>query len=278
MSILHLGRRNDSADLAGTVSEIASVSGAQSGRVITAVRTGRGTLRLISWQVRGSSPISRLGDSGNQAGEASNIDIARGNRVVTALRNGSGNLLLISWDVTAAGTITRRGDTDEPDYPALATLGPEAVPHLKALVRSDDPGIAAKAAYLASLIESDESMEVIEAASASPHETVRVAAAAGMRNLTSVQAGPTIERLLDDKDAGVRKLALQAVAALGISTLDPKVKKMAAGDPEKGIRQLAKQGLQRNSEVQDAGPTAARLVETKPAKRAAHRRSKRREK
>jgi hypothetical protein len=111
MSILHLGRRNDSADLAGAVSEIASVSGAQSGRVITAVRTGQGTLRLISWQVSGSGPISRLADSGDQAGTASNIDIARGNRVVTALRNGSGSLMLISWDVNATGTITRRADS-----------------------------------------------------------------------------------------------------------------------------------------------------------------------
>ena len=111
MSILHLGRRNDSADLAGAVSAIASASGRQSGRVITAVRTGEGTLRLISWQVSGSGPISRLADSGDQAGVASNIDIARGNRVVTACRTGSGNLMLISWDVNAAGTITRRADS-----------------------------------------------------------------------------------------------------------------------------------------------------------------------
>jgi len=111
MSILHLGRRNDSTDLAGVVSEIASVSGAQSGRVITAVRTSQGTLRLISWQVSGSAPIARRADSGNQAGAASSIDIARGSRVVTALRTGSGNLMLISWDVSAAGAITRKADS-----------------------------------------------------------------------------------------------------------------------------------------------------------------------
>jgi hypothetical protein len=111
MGILDLGRRNDSADLAGAVSEIASVNGRQSGRVITAVRTGQGTLRLISWQVSGTGPIARLADSGNQAGAASSIDIATGNRVVTALRNGSGNLMLISWDVSATGAITRRADS-----------------------------------------------------------------------------------------------------------------------------------------------------------------------
>ncbi len=110
MSILDLGRRNDSGDQAGVVVEIASVSGASSGQVITAVRTAQGNLRLISWQVSGSGAISRLGDSGDQAGTASYIDIARGNRVVTACRNGSGNLMLISWDIDATGTITRKKD------------------------------------------------------------------------------------------------------------------------------------------------------------------------
>lgn len=111
MSILFLGRRNDSSDLAGAVSEIASVTGAQIGKIITAVRTAQGTLKLIAWQINTSNPIGRLGDSGDQAGAASHIDIARGTRVVTALRNGSGNLMLISWDVTVTGTITRRGDS-----------------------------------------------------------------------------------------------------------------------------------------------------------------------
>jgi hypothetical protein len=111
MSILHLGRRNDSADLAGTVSEIASVRGSQSGRIITAVRTASGTLKLISWQASANGPISRLADSGGQAGEATNIDVARGSRVVTACRAGNGDLKLISWDVASTGTITRRGDS-----------------------------------------------------------------------------------------------------------------------------------------------------------------------
>jgi hypothetical protein len=111
MSILFLGRRTDSGDLAGTVSEIASVTDAQPGRVITAVRTSQGTLKLITWQVSPNGPITRLADTGDQAGTASNIDITRGSRVVTAFRNGSGNLMLISWDVAASGTITRRGDS-----------------------------------------------------------------------------------------------------------------------------------------------------------------------
>jgi HEAT repeat protein len=143
--------------------------------------------------------------------------------------------------------VLARLDTDEPDYSALATLGPEAVPHLKELVKSDNPGIAAKAAYLATLIDCEDSPSVLEAASASPHEAVRVAAAAGMRNMAPAQAGPWVERLLDDPDSGVRKQALHAVSYLGIADLEPKVQALAEGDPEEGLRELAQRGLQKIS-------------------------------
>ncbi len=113
MSMLHVGRRHDSGDLAGVVSEIASANGAQAGRIITAVRTSQGKLRLISWQVSGSGPITRLADSGSQAGSASSIDIARGRRFVVACRTASGNLKLISWDIDGTGTITRTGDSGD---------------------------------------------------------------------------------------------------------------------------------------------------------------------
>ena len=33
-------------------------------------------------------------------------------------------------------------DRDEPDYPAAAQLGPEALPHLRQLAQGDDPMLA----------------------------------------------------------------------------------------------------------------------------------------
>ena len=143
-----------------------------------------------------------------------------------------------------------RLDVDEPDYPALASLGPEVVPHLAALVRLEDPGIAAKAAYLASLIASDDAPDVVSAAAASPHESVRVAAAAGLRNLVAAHAASTAERLLDDSDAGVREQALQAVVSLGIAGLGPKLRRLSTKDPERGLRDLARRGLHRMSEME----------------------------
>src|SRR5262245_20072554 len=93
--------------------------------------------------------------------------------------------------------VLKQIDTDEPNYTALAALGPEALPHLATLVKSEDPGLASKAAYLASLIESDDAVEVLSSAATSPHDVVRVAAAAGLRNVSSPQATAVVDRLLD---------------------------------------------------------------------------------
>src|SRR4030095_13167114 len=84
---------------------------------------------------------------------------------------------------------------DEVDYARAQQLGPEAVPFLDQLVRGPDLNLASKAGYLARLIESDRSTEVLAAAAARPEPVVRVAAASGVRNLKEAQAERLIERL-----------------------------------------------------------------------------------
>jgi hypothetical protein len=94
---------------AGEVSAVAlSVIG---NIALTAVRNGSGNLELITWAIgpdgRG---ITRMADSGNQAGSISEVAVADN---VTAVRNGSGNLELIGWNISADGkTIKRLGDIE----------------------------------------------------------------------------------------------------------------------------------------------------------------------
>ncbi len=102
-------------------------------------------------------------------------------------------------------------DPEEPDYEKGASLGPDAIPHLQALVNGDDAMLASKAAYLASLIKSDASADVVRDAARSNAETVRVAAAAAARNLPSAKASAVLEELIVDVDPGVRKVARDAV-------------------------------------------------------------------
>ena len=74
-------------------------------------------------------------------------------------------------------------DAEEPNYDAAAKLGPDALPHLQALVAGPDPMLASKAAYAASLLEGALGESVVHAAAQSHNPVVRVAAAAAARNL-----------------------------------------------------------------------------------------------
>lgn len=98
-------------------------------------------------------------------------------------------------------------DPEEPDYEAAAQLGPDAIPHLEALVAGDDPMLASKAAYAASLLEGATGEEVVRVAARSDDPVVRVAAAAAARNLPAQSARAVLTELASDEDPGIRKVA-----------------------------------------------------------------------
>jgi hypothetical protein len=112
-------RMADSEDAAGEVGEIAILI--HDRLVVTAVRDGRGRLRLISWHVpSGLGSVTRLRpDTGNSAGEADHITIVGFFNVeispmlVTPVRAGSGSLKLITWWLSTNGVIQRIADSGD---------------------------------------------------------------------------------------------------------------------------------------------------------------------
>lgn len=96
-------------------------------------------------------------------------------------------------------------DPEEPNYDAAAALGPDALPVLAQLVRGDDVMLASKATYAASLIHGGS--DAVESATESADPIVRVAAASAARNLPEQESKRVLGRLLNDEDAGIRKVA-----------------------------------------------------------------------
>ena len=137
------------------------------------------------------------------------------------------------------GDVRAALDPEEPDYAEAQKLGPEAAPHLKELVQGPDLGLASKAAYLASLIESEGSLEVLTIAATSAEPVLRVAAASAIRNLPERDAERVMDLVMEDKDAGVRKVTLRSAAQLRSPRLAAKIRKLAEHDPESSIRALA---------------------------------------
>jgi len=130
-------------------------------------------------------------------------------------------------------------DAEEVDYPKAKSLGPEAIPILLGLVRGGDLGLASKATFLASMIESDQSLAVLEAAAASSEPLLRVAAASGIRNLAEPHAERVLDLLRADPDAGIRKVVLASAGRLRSPQVAAKIQQMAETDPEPFVRELA---------------------------------------
>ena len=136
-------------------------------------------------------------------------------------------------------------DPDEPDYAKVKALGSEALVHLEQLVHGSDLGLAAKAAYAAGLIGGTAAAPVLMAAIRSPQPTVRVAAAAAVKQMAEPVAVPLVMHLLQDRDKGVRRQALRAAAGRVDPTLREHLKRMSDTDHDPRIRAEALEILKR---------------------------------
>jgi HEAT repeat protein len=129
-------------------------------------------------------------------------------------------------------------DPEEPSYASAArTLGAAALPFLLELVGGGDLGLASKAASLASMIPSDKSVEVLEAAAATSEPVLRVAAAAGLGRLKPVHAERLLNQLKTDADPGVRKVMVKSAAKVRSPRVAEVLRQLAASDPEPFVRE-----------------------------------------
>lgn len=129
-------------------------------------------------------------------------------------------------------------EPEEPKYDEAKKLGPEALPHLKKLVAGDDPLLAAKATFLAGLIDAEGSSDIVALAAQSDESMIRVAAANSSANVTDADSA-IFEQLLTDNDVGVRKATLKSIGSAGRNDLAPLVQQLAQGDTAEPIRDLA---------------------------------------
>ena len=103
---------------------------------------------------------------------------------------------------------------EEPRYSSAAKLGPEALPHLDALVKGDDVSLATKAASLATFIQDDRSIGVLMSAAKSKHDVVRIAAAVGSPNLKVKGVESVLKILSADKDPTISKHAKKSLDSI----------------------------------------------------------------
>ncbi len=157
-------------------------------------------------------------------------------------------------------------DPEEPAYnKAATTLGPKALPHLARLITGDHAMLASKAAYLAGLIGTDQSVEVLQKAVRSGDVRVRLAAAAAAGKLAADAASAVLIHLVDDADVGVQKIALKSVPDTASVALLARIQSLSDGKADTMARSLSREALARQpSSVADPVPS---VPSVKPKKR-----------
>ena len=137
---------------------------------------------------------------------------------------------------------------DEADlHQAAAALDPGAIPHLEALVRGPDPMLAAKAAYVAGLMEESGGIEVLRVAASSPEKMVRVAAGTVVGRLAPDRAAPILTILLTDSDPECRQLAIEAVPDEATNEVSKALELLSLTDPYPLLRESARKILVQSS-------------------------------
>ena len=110
-----LTRLGDSGILAGDVSAVAiiTVGSPFNNSLITAVRTRRGLLKLIVWELSGEGTrFVRRSEGGEDAGQASEIAMAlTGDGFLTAVRDSSSGTLRVTAWAFGNGSVGRLGDS-----------------------------------------------------------------------------------------------------------------------------------------------------------------------
>lgn len=99
-------------------------------------------------------------------------------------------------------------NSTEPNYEEGAKLGPDALPHIETLIKTADPVLASKAAYLASFIDDEKSVNTLSLAAQSNNSKVRLAAAVGSNHLKNKEKSKVIlNKLKTDDDMSIRTKA-----------------------------------------------------------------------
>lgn len=120
------------------------------------------------------------------------------------------------------------------------------------ITKEGNPRLAPRAVYASSLIQNEQSMDVIREGTRSSIPDVRVAAAAGLRNIKEHDTSDFMDRLLQDDEVQVRKVTLNSILSgidmadgvqpmLRSDNLKSILKSMAQNESIEYVRNLAQQ-------------------------------------
>lgn len=112
-------------------------------------------------------------------------------------------------------------------------FGPDEVPLLVELLDDEEAWMASRAVYALTRVDSPEALAAVEEAADSDREEVRLAVAVSAKILPTEAADRILSKLLQDRELGVRKFAIDSVKP----------------DSDERVREMVKEMTQANDEI-----------------------------
>ena len=132
----------------------------------------------------------------------------------------------------------------EPNEATYSGIGSAEIPMLEQLARDPEAWIASRAVFAASRVADARAKAILARAAGDPRSELRVAAAAATKNLSPAEANSLLLQALNDADLGVRKFAVQSVAATHSESVHARLRELESGDPAPAIRTAARTRLE----------------------------------
>lgn len=128
----------------------------------------------------------------------------------------------------------------EPTEATFSGIGPSEIPLLTQLLKDPEHWMTARAVFALSRIADDGAVAQIRKALAHPRPEVRVAIAESASYLTPKDSDVVLEALLNDKDAGVRKVAIRSISVENSPSIQARLKTIETEDPVFLMRDVAR--------------------------------------
>ena len=134
----------------------------------------------------------------------------------------------------------------EPEEEMYHQIGPEDLPHLQRMLQDPEPWRAARAIHAASRMGSVGAQAMVSGAVADPRREVRAAVAMAAQWLPPEAGNALLDKLLDDQDLSIKKLAIKSVSRTASPTLLNKLKALSESSGSEPIKTLAGERLRIN--------------------------------
>ena len=127
----------------------------------------------------------------------------------------------------------------EPNETTFEGISELDLPALVELLGDDEPWLAARAVFAIAIVGGAEAISILNRATTSDREEVRVAIAASASRMAPEDADILLERLLDDPSVGVRRFAVESVSAGNGDHIRQRMRELARSDSDPYLRSVA---------------------------------------